>query len=348
MRHMRIVGISNKTRYWQHYCFSNPPDGYRYSRMLDIPWHVLRVEQQFLAHTKFFFPGKPSDICHTYNSVVANRRPWVIEVESYLPRYKPMRESHPLFKWGQRRLASDDCKQLIFTSQNSARMNRDKLISIGVDPAKMTVVYRAVEQYLPGEKDQDHFIILFAGNGFYRKGGTELLKAFQRLGRQDAQLWIVSTLEVDWGVFPEPEEIAWAEKTIHDDPRITLHKGIPHSRLLQLMRQAHVFVSTTFSDPFNNTVLEAMGAQLPVISSDISSIPEIVAHDRNGWLLPVTDRPSDEIADDIAARLRRLMDDKAAYRNMCGESLAVVREKFDLRVRNKRLAEIYDAALGGP
>ncbi len=342
---MRIIGISNKTRYWQQYAFSNPPDGYRYSRMLDIPWHVLGVQQQFLAHTKFIFPGKPADIFHTYNSVVANRRPWVIEVESYLPRYKPMKESHPLFKWGQRRLASSDCKQLIFTSENTARMNRDKLIAIGVDPAKMTVVYRAVEQYLPGDKDSGHFIILFAGNGFYRKGGAELLKAFQRLGRQDAQLWIVSTLEVDWGVFPKPEEIAWAEKTIHDDPRITLHRGVPHARLLQLMRQAHVFVSTTFNDPFNNTVLEAMGAQLPVISSDISSIPEIVAHDRNGWLLPVTDRPSDEIADDIAARLLRLMDDKVTYQRMCGESLAVVRERFDLRVRNKRLGAIYAAAL---
>ncbi len=342
---MRIVGISNKTRYWQHYCFSNPPDGYRYSRMLDIPWHVLRVKQQFLAHTKFFFPGKPADIFHTYNSVVANRRPWVIEVESYLPRYKPMKESHALFKWGQRRLASEDCKQLIFTSENTARMNRDRLVSFGVDPAKMTVVYRAVEQYLPGEKHKDHFIILFAGNGFYRKGGVELLKAFQRLGRTEARLWIVSTLEVDWGVFPDPAEVAWAERTIIDDPRITLHKGIPHARLLQLMRQAHVFVSTTFSDPFNNTVLEAMGAQLPVISSDISSIPEIVAHGRNGWLLPVTGRPSEEIAEDIAARLRILMDDRETYDRMCDESLSVVRERFDLRVRNARLAGIYDAAL---
>jgi glycosyltransferase involved in cell wall biosynthesis len=209
----------------------------------------------------------------------------------------------------------------------------------------MVVLYRAVEQYLPGAKDPDRFTILFAGNGFYRKGGIELLKAFQRLGRTEAQLWIVSTLEVDWGVFPKAEDIAWAEKTIADDPRITLHRGLPHAQLLQLMRKAHVFASTTFSDPFNNTVLEAMGAQLPVISSDVSSIPEIVAHDRNGWLLPVTGRPSDEIADDIAARLAKLMDDRALHARMCGESLAVVREKFDLRVRNARLIELYDKAL---
>ena len=342
---MRIVGISNKTRYWQHYCFSNPPDGYRYSRMADLPWHVLGVKNQFLSHTKLFFPPKPADLYHTYNSVVANSRPWVIEVESYLPRYKPMSERHALFKWGQRRLASDDCKALLFTSEHTARMNRDKLIAIGVDPTKMTVLYRAVEQYQPGEKDPQRFTILFAGNGFYRKGGIELLKAFKRLERADAQLWIVSTLEVDWGVFPKAEDIVWVEKTIADDPRITLHRGVPHDRLLQLMRRAHAFVSTTFSDPFNNTVLEAMGAQLPVISSNVSSIPEIVEHGRNGWLLQVADRTSDAIADDICGHLRTWMDDSVRYRRMCDESLSVVREKFDLRVRNARLQGIYDRAL---
>lgn len=343
---MRVVGISNKTRYWQHYVFSNPPEGYRYSRGVDVPWHLFRVRNQFLAHTKCFLPLKHVDLYHTYNSVVANHRPWVIEVESYLPRYRPMKETHPLFRWGQRRLASDDCKWLIFTSENTLRMNRDKLVASGVDPAKMVVVYRAVEQYLPGDKDRDRFTILFAGNGFYRKGGIELLKAFQRLGREDARLCIVSTLEVDWGVEPSAAEVAWAERTIADDPRITLHRGIPHAQLLQLMRQAQVFVSTTFADPFNNTILEAMGAGLPVIASKVSSLPEIVEHERNGWLLSVENTTSDQIADDIATRLQRLMDDPVLLDRMGNAGSEVVREKFDIRVRNRRIAELYDRALG--
>jgi glycosyltransferase involved in cell wall biosynthesis len=343
---MRIVGISHKTRYWQHYAFSNPPDGYRYSRMVDVPWHVLGVRDQFLAHTKFFLPVKHADLYHTYNSVVANHRPWVIEVESYLPRYKPMRETHPLFKWGQRRLAGSDCKALIFTSRHTLGMNRDKLAAVGVDPSKMQVIYRAVEQYQPGEKDPAHFTILFAGNGFYRKGGIELLKAFKRLGRADVRLVIVSTLEVDWGITPSPDDIAFAERTIAGDDRITLHRGLGHAALLQLMRKAHVFASTTFADPFNNTVLEAMGAQLPVISSRVSSIPEIVDHDRNGWLLEVEGRASDAIADELAGRLRQLMDDPVLLQRMGGESLAVVRERFDLRVRNAALRKLYDGITG--
>jgi len=344
---MRVVGISHKTRYWQHYAFSNPPEGYRYSRMVDIPWHLLRARDQFLTHTKFFLPGKHADLYHTYNSVVANHRPWVIEVESYLPRYRPMRETHPLYRWGVRRLASDDCKWLIFTSENAFRMNRDTLAAEGVDPARMVVVYRAVEQYLPGEKDPSRFTILFAGNGFYRKGGVELLKAFQLLGRADARLVIISTMAVDWGVTPDSDTVAWAERTIRDDPRIELHRGLPHAELVQWMRRAHVFASTTFADPFNNTVLEAMGARLPVVSSRVSSIPEMVEDGRNGWLLDVQGRTGDAIAADIADRLRRLMDDRALLLRMGEESFRLVQERFDIEVRNRRIKELYDLALGG-
>ncbi|MBL7965281.1 MAG: glycosyltransferase family 4 protein [Flavobacteriales bacterium] len=343
---MRVIGISNRTRYWQHFVFSDAPEGYRYARMLDIPWHVLKVRNQFLAHTKLFLPPKRADIYHTYNSVVVNRAPWVIEVESYLPRYKPMRETHPLYKWALRRLAGDDCKAILYTSAYTAAMNRDKLISAGVDPAKMQVLYRAVEQFAPGERDPRHFTILFAGNGFYRKGGVELLKAFQRLDRPEARLWIISTLEVDWGVEPSADVIAYAERTIVGDERITLHRGLPHDQVTALMRKSDVFVSTTFADPFNNTILEAMGCQVPIICSDISSLPEIVAHGRNGWLLPVKDRSSDEIAEDISAHLRKLIDDSMMRAHMSKASLDVVRERFDLRVRNARLKELYDGILG--
>ena len=145
---MRVVGISHKTRYWQHVAFREPPDGYRYARLVDFPWHLLPIRNAFLWHTRYFFPVRRPDICHTYNCIVANRWPWVIEVESYLPRYRPMRASHPLYKWGLRRLASTDCRAILFTSEHTAGMNREHLVKAGVDPTKMSVLYRAVEQFL--------------------------------------------------------------------------------------------------------------------------------------------------------------------------------------------------------
>ena len=124
-----------------------------------------------------------------------------------------------------------------------------------------------------------------------------------------------------------------------------MQRPLNADELLQLMRKAHVFVSTTFADPFNNTILEAMGAQLPIISSDISSIPEIVEHERNGFLLPVADRSSEQIAEDIAQHLTKLMDDTELLNRFGAGSYAVVREKFDIQVRNRQLKDLYDRAL---
>lgn len=343
---MRTVGISHKTRYWQHYCFSNPPAGHRYVRMVDIPWHMAGIRTEALAHTKLFLPFRKADIYHTYNSVVANARPWVIEVESYIPRYETMSPNNPLYKWAIERLAGKYCKALIFTSQNTMELNRLKLVEAGVDERKMHVVYRAVEQFQPAERTGDKFRILFAGNGFYRKGGIELLKAFKLLDRKDVSLEIISGLAVDWGITATREEIQWTERTIADDPRITLHRQLPHDQVIEHMRRADVFVATTFADPFNNTVLEAMGTGLPIISSDVDAVPEMVQHDVNGWLLPVLERKSEEIAEDIAGRLRRLMDDTSLRLTMGAANSGIINERFTLNIRNAALGPIYDEALG--
>src|SRR5690606_38846621 len=251
-RVMRTIGISHKTRYWQEYCFRNPPTGYRYARMWDIPWHLAGISHEVLANTKYFFPRTRADLFHTYNGIVVNDRPWVVEVESYLPRFQHMRENHPVYRWALRRLAGPHCKAVLFTSARTMRLRKDRLLAAGVDPARMRVLYRAVEAFTPVPEDRP-FTVLFAGNGFFRKGGIELLRAFQQLPAKEIRLVIISRLEVDWGVQPAPEEVAWAERAIAADPRISLLRALPQREVVEHMRHADVFVSTTFADPFKNT-----------------------------------------------------------------------------------------------
>ena len=342
---MRTIGISHKTRYWQHYCFSNPPAGHRYARMPDLPWHIANVKSEFLRHSKFFFPFPRPQLYHTYNSVVANHTPWVVEVESYLPRLQGTDPSHPSYRWSLQRLASEHCKALIFTSANSMAQNVEHLSAAGVDLGKMSVVYRAVEQFQSLAKDDRFFTIIFAGNGFYRKGGVELLKAFQQLDRPEARLTIISTLEVDWGVKPDPADVEWTKRTIAIDPRITLYERLPHHELIDHMRASDIFVSTTFMDPFNNTVLEAMGAGLPVICSNVGALAEVARDARNGWVLSVADRSSASIAEEVAMRMAQLMDDPALRSRMGLANGPIIEERFALPVRNAALTKIYDAAL---
>ena len=52
-------------------------------------------------------------------------------------------------------------------------------------------------------------------------------------------------------------------------------------------------------------ILEALARRRPVVASDIGSLPEVVAHDRNG-LLFAPGQPAS-----LAAQLQRLVDDPA-------------------------------------
>ncbi len=340
---MRKIGISNKTRFWQHYVFSNPTDGYVYDRALDTPWHLLGVNDQFLLHTKYFAPIKSFDFFHTYNSIVVNHKPWVIEVESYLPRYKPMREQRQLYRWANDMLANDYCKKIIFTSESTAKMNRQVLLDSGVDPEKMTVVYRAEKRYKPTNSNSNTSNILFAENGFYRKGGMELLRAMEALKDEDIRLLIISRMEVDWAVFPSEEERTWVRKMIENDPRIQCQGNLSHNKVIEEMQRAHLFVSTTWSDPFNNTTLEAMACETCIIGSNTSSMPEIVEEERNGFLLDIQNLTRTAIGESIAEKIEMLKSDSGLLERMSIASEAIAREKFDINVRNERLKKVYDA-----
>lgn len=342
---MRTIGISHKTRYWQHYCFSNPPEGYRYVRGMDIPWHVAGIGTEVLANTKVFLPLRKVDLYHTYNGVVANAKPWVVEVESYLPRYLLMDPEAPLYQWALRKLAGRYCKALVFTSQWAMQRNVQHLQAVGVDPGKMQVIYRAVEQFAPQGRDPRVFTVLIAGNGFYRKGGAELLRAFLQLGRPEMRLKIISTMKTDWGLCPMPGEKTWVEKTIAKDPRITVYGQMPHEEVIRHMRAADLYVSTTYLDPFNNTVLEAMGCGLPVICSDTGALPEVARDGVNGWILTVDGRSSEDITEEVTMRMRQLMDDAALRTRMGAANDAIIRDRFSLQVRNAALLKIYEAAL---
>lgn len=339
----RKVGYSRHTRYWQQYVFQHPPDGYQYARALEPPVELAR--NQWQRHTKLFVPLRGIELYHVYNSIVVNRKPWVVEVEAHIPRYGNVDKDGCIYRYGIDRLRSPSCNKIIFVSERMRELHAHKLIARGVDPEKITVVYRAVERYAPLPKSGGGPTILFVGNAFYRKGGVELLRAFERLGRRDVRLKIVSSMQVDWEVYPSKEEVAFAHATIERDPRIELLSGLSHDAVVEEMRKADMYVSTTFADPFNNTVLEAMGCKLPIITSNVRSLPEMMQHEVNGYVVDVKAKSRDVVVEEIASRLETLIDNEALRGEMGSASWDIVREKFDIAVRNRCLSRIYGDAL---
>ena len=224
-------------------------------------------------------------------------------------------------------------------------MNRPNFEKWGIMD-KGQVIYRAVQDYptlLKGNEESFH--ILFAGNAFYRKGGMELLQALKRINNPKIKVTIISNFEVDWEIFPTETEKTWAQEQIAKDKRITVYTGLPHHKVIDIMRTAHVFVATTFADPFNNTILEAMACGVPIISTDIRSIPEFVEEGKNGFTLTPNKENREAIVDFIEDKLNFLLSNPDQRQQMAKHSSSIIKDRFSLEARNKKLKVLYDGFL---
>jgi len=67
---------------------------------------------------------------------------------------------------------------------------------------------------------------------------------------------------------------------------VELRGWVVGDELLKAMWNADVFVLPTYSEGMPNALLEAMAAGMPVISTPVSAIPEIVTEGENGLLVP--------------------------------------------------------------
>lgn len=116
-------------------------------------------------------------------------------------------------------------------------------------------------------------VVLFVGGDFHRKGGQDLLDAWER-----AKFWERASLVLLTGAPLEKFSLP---------PGTTILSGVKaySERWFKMWNEADIFVLPTRSEAFGMVLQEAAAAGLPVISTAINAIPEIVINGRTGILL---------------------------------------------------------------
>ena len=165
--------------------------------------------------------------------------------------------------------------------------------------------------------------LLFVGGAFGRKGGADLLAAVESV-QGDVELDLVTTErpEVDGARFP-----------------IRIHRGLrPQSdELLRLYREADIFVLPARGDCLPQAIAEAMACGLPVVSTTVGAIPEMVVDGETGLL--VTPGSPARLAEAIS----RLAGDRALRQAMGRAGLQVARRDHDMCRNNRSVLDLMAA-----
>ena len=115
---------------------------------------------------------------------------------------------------------------------------------------------------------------------------------------------------------------------------------VAHSELATFLRGADVFVQpSVWGEPFPLSVVEAMAAELPVVSSRAGGLPESVVDGKTGLLV----EPNDPAA--LADAMLRLVADEKMAHSVGTAGGARARELFSWDAVVARLSSVYQALI---
>ena len=160
--------------------------------------------------------------------------------------------------------------------------------------------------------------ILFVGGDFIRKGGDTLLEWFRRSpAAERCELHIVT------------------REAVTSSERVVVHR-LSHDkdRLAELFREADIFVLPTRAECFGLVLTEAMASGLPVVTSPVGGIPEVVDEGVSGLLVPAGDPGA------LDGALTRLIEDRALRLRLGERGRQIAEQRFDARKNVARIARI--------
>ncbi len=195
------------------------------------------------------------------------------------------------------------------------------------------------------------FTFLFVGTDFERKGGFEVVEAFDAVAARypEARLVLVS---------PDPRERnpdrvihSWVStaKREHTLDRLEAleRRGVVERHPLQerhrlykgIYPMADVFVMPSRAEGFGFTNIEAMSFGLPVISSRVGAIPEVIDDGVTGVLVHAGDVPA------LSSAMERLLADQPLAHRMGEAARAAFLAQFTLERFRAKIGRIYREAI---
>jgi glycosyltransferase involved in cell wall biosynthesis len=207
---------------------------------------------------------------------------------------------------------------------------------VGLSPGRVHVMANAVPaaaaREVQAQAAMKHF--LFLGRVGARKGAGDLLHALARLREAGQEDWHL-TMAGDGDVAAHAALAASLGLADH----VSFTGWVDEARAAELLLAADALVLPSHHEGLPMAILEAMAHGLPVVTTPVGAIQDVVADGRNGLLVP----PGDVAA--LAKALARLIGQPEAARAMGAAGQADVTASYGLDAYCARLDQLYQGLL---
>ncbi|MEK7567129.1 MAG: glycosyltransferase family 4 protein [Patescibacteria group bacterium] len=169
--------------------------------------------------------------------------------------------------------------------------------------------------------------VVITASRLVRKNGLDILiKAIAEI--HDAHLFIA-------GTGPEEKKLKELAGLLKLEKRTHFMGDIAHGALSKYYALSHVFVRPSRSEGLGSAFLEAMGAGLPVIGTNIGGIPDFLENGKTGLFCEVDD------PHDLAVKIKRFIHDEDFRKNIAEKAQEVARQNYSWDKIARKMGSIF-------
>jgi len=169
------------------------------------------------------------------------------------------------------------------------------LLGNGVDTALFT----------PGNAKENAPYILYTGRLSWNKGLIDLVKSAKYILNEHPEVSFVLT-----GRGPLENDLRKLVTKMKMSREFSFVGYVDTQSLVQYYQNAKVFVLPSYYEGLPTTLLEAMACGIPVVTTSVGGIPEVVVNGKNGFIIPIKDPTA------IASAVSKLLENEKQRVNM--------------------------------
>ena len=215
-----------------------------------------------------------------------------------------------------------------------SRSIRDLIVSKTLKGDNISVVYNPSPSNIKISSDKTRSkTILFAATLYKEKGYLDLIEAFAQIASKYPEWQLVLAgngsqdeginKSVSLGIAKRVKFLGWI-------------KGVDKDRVF---RSASIFCLPSYAEGFPMAVLDAWAYGIPVVTTPVGGIPDIVFDGKNGLLF----KPGD--VNELAQKLSILIDNQDLSAKISLESMNLAQTTFNCTTIANQIAGIYDEIL---